>query len=232
MFNRHARIGARLDSHRNFKRSPGAARLAWAGAVHVCTPRPKYRRAPRSGRSVLLGLLLGIILGSAWTASAWGEETASAWGEETASAWGEETASAWGEEVQLSCLGCGGAGKELTDLWTNPLLERVKALSCVRLAKRSGREIVVKHMRRMPRGQGFAKAPGIQSRSSRSYTLARSSSMPLPFRGPGRTRLLGHSPCRGKEAPVAEVSDRRCVVCARMERERPCWSTAAKCAAR
>ena len=160
---------------------------------------------------MLLGLLLGIILGSAWTASAWGEETASAWGEETASAWGEETASAWGEEVQLSCLGCGGAGKELTDLWTNPLLERVKALSCVRLAKRSGREIVVNTCGACRVVKVSRKRPGSNPASSRSYTLARSSSMPLPFRGPGRTRLLGHSPCRGKEAPVAEVSDRRCV---------------------
>jgi hypothetical protein len=195
MFNRHARIGARLDSHRIFERSPGAARLAWAGAVHVCAPRPKYRRAPRNGRGVLLGLLLGIILGSAWTASAWGEETASV----------------WGEEIQLSCLGCGGAGKELADLWTNPLLERVKALSCVRLAKRSGREIVVNTCGACRVVKVSRKRPGSNPASSRSYTVARSSSMPLPFRGPGRTRLLGDSPCRGKEAPVAEISDRQCV---------------------
>ncbi|MDP6573776.1 MAG: hypothetical protein QGI06_09745 [Rhodospirillales bacterium] len=187
MLGRYAGIDLRLDGQRNLERSPLAVRLAWAGAIQVCTPRRKARRAPGGGRSVLLGLLLAMILGSAWTASAWGEET------------------------QLSCLGCGGAGKQASDDWLNPLLERAKALRCVRLAKRSGREIVVNACGTCRIVKVSRKRPGSNPASSRTYTMARSSTMPLPFRGPGRTRLLGDQPCKGKDASPAEASDRQCV---------------------
>lgn len=136
---------------------------------------------------MLLGLLLGMVLGSAWTASAWGEET------------------------QLSCLGCGGGAMETTDAWLNPLLKRAKAMSCVRLAKRSGREIVVNTCATCRVVKVSRKRPGSNPASFRTYTVAPSSTMTLPFRGPGRTRLNGDTPCAGKEAPVAAAADRQCV---------------------
>ena len=136
---------------------------------------------------MLLGLLLAMILGSAWTAAAWGQET------------------------QLSCLGCGGAAMEAADAWLNPLLERAKARSCVRLAERSGREIVVNTCGTCRVVKVSRKRPGSNPASSRTYTVAPSSAMTLPFRGPGRTRLNGDTPCEGKEAPVAEAADRQCV---------------------
>ncbi len=181
MLDRYAGRGLRLDDQLNLERSPLAVRLAWAGAIQVCTPHRKVRRAPGRGRSVLLGLLLAMILGSAWTASAWGEETASAWGEET----------------HLSCLGCGGAGKQASDDWLNPLLERGKALRCVRLAKRSDREIVVNTYDACRIVTVSRKRSGSNPVNSRTYTMARNSTKPLPFPGPGRTRLLGDQPCKG-----------------------------------
>ena len=81
----------------------------------------------------------------------------------------------------------------------------------MRLAKRSGREIIVNTCGTCRVVKVSRKRPGSNPARSRSYTLARSSSMPLPFRGPGRTRLLVDQPCRGKEAPLAEAADRQCV---------------------
>ena len=100
---------------------------------------------------------------------------------------------------------------ETTDALLNPILKRAKALSCVRLTNRSGRETVVNTCATCRVIKVSRKRPGSNPASFRNYTVAPRTIMTLPFRGPGHTRLHGDTPCDGKEAPAAKAADRQCI---------------------
>ncbi len=98
----------------------------------------------------------------------------------------------------------------------SPLLDRVKAWKCVRLATQAGREILVNpcpacrivHLERKRPGGGFP--------AQRTYTVPERSRVTLSFRGPGRTRILSDGPCRGAspadagEEPPGDRGEAKC----------------------
>lgn len=96
---------------------------------------------------------------------------------------------------------------------TNPLLMTV-AGRCTRLIRRAGSETLVNTCNTCLMVNLARKRSGIALPVRRSFSLAAKSTFPVPFRGPGRTRITSEVPCKGTagEAPnlaTTEIPQKR-----------------------
>lgn len=80
----------------------------------------------------------------------------------------------------------------------NPLLMPVAAVNqCTRLIPTGGREMIVNACN-VCRVVGIIRSrPGNDVPVSRTYNLPPRSTFPVPFRGPGRSRITSEVPCKG-----------------------------------
>jgi len=85
---------------------------------------------------------------------------------------------------------------------SNPLLLTV-AGRCTRLIRRAGSETLINTCNTCLMVNLARKRSGIALPVRRSFSLAAKSTFPVPFRGPGRTRITSEVPCKGTagEAP-------------------------------
>jgi len=98
------------------------------------------------------------------------------------------------------------AGPDRT--FSNPLLTTV-AGRCTRLIRRVGSETLINTCNTCLMVNLARKRSGIALPVRRSFTLAAKSTFPVPFRGPGRTRITSEVPCKGTtgEAPNLATTD-------------------------
>jgi len=94
--------------------------------------------------------------------------------------------------------------------FSNPLLVTV-AGRCTRLIRRAGSETLVNTCNTCLMVNLARKRSGIALPVRRSFSLAPKSTFPVPFRGPGRTRITSEVPCKGtaEEAPNLANTDSR-----------------------
>ncbi|MFQ5765503.1 MAG: hypothetical protein ACE5GT_11275 [Rhodospirillales bacterium] len=78
---------------------------------------------------------------------------------------------------------------------------------CTRLVPTGGREIIVNACSRCRVVNIIRKRPGNEVPVSRSYNVPPRSTFPVPFRGPGRSRITSVLPCRGDPGAAQNLVD-------------------------
>ncbi len=86
-------------------------------------------------------------------------------------------------------------------------VELAKERRCVNLARDGGRQVLVNSCGACLVVKLQRSRPGGAFPTSRTYPIPPRSRVPLSFRGPGRTRLLSETPCRGAPEDAANAGE-------------------------
>jgi len=96
----------------------------------------------------------------------------------------------------------------------NPLLQKV-ATRCTRLIRRGSSETLVNTCNTCRIVSVTRKRTGISTPVRREFNLAARSRFPVPFRGPGNTRITSDILCKGSPSksahPINSVQTKKCV---------------------
>ena len=92
----------------------------------------------------------------------------------------------------------GGPVRQALAPLPHPFAIPVKAQSCTRLIPTGGREIIVNSCGACRTVGITRKRPGISVPVIRSFTVPAKSTFPVPFRGPGRSRVTSEKVCKGE----------------------------------
>ncbi len=84
---------------------------------------------------------------------------------------------------------------------------KVRAKRCARLVPRGGREIIINDCSQCKVVNITRKRPGIAVPVSRTFNVQPKSTFPVPFRGPGRSRVTSVLPCRGEKGAARNLVD-------------------------
>lgn len=91
----------------------------------------------------------------------------------------------------------------------NPMLVPVKADKCARLVPTGGREVIVNICSACRVVNITRKRPGNAVPVMRSYNVPPKSTFPVPFRGPGRSRVTSVLPCKGEAGAARNLVDEK-----------------------
>ena len=91
----------------------------------------------------------------------------------------------------------------------HPLLLPVKANRCVRLFPTGGREVIVNTCTTCWIVNVTRKRPGISVPVMRSFNVLPKTTFPVPFRGPGRSRVTSVQPCKGEVGAARNLVDEK-----------------------
>ena len=92
----------------------------------------------------------------------------------------------------------GGPVRQALAPLPHPLAVPVKAQRCTRLFPTGGREIIINACNTCQTVGITRKRPGIAVPVMRSFSVQAKSTFPVPFRGPGRSRLTSERACKGE----------------------------------
>ncbi len=95
----------------------------------------------------------------------------------------------------------------------NPHLVRVGG-KCARLIRRSGRETLYNACTMCRKVSVIRKRRGIATPARRTFVVLPGSTMPVPFRGPGNSRITSDILCKGAPDPAQQAlnpNDKKCV---------------------
>lgn len=101
------------------------------------------------------------------------------------------------------------AGNGPAGLGVHPLLVPVKANRCARLVPTGGREVIVNACSTCRVVNIIRKRPGNAVPVSRSFNVQPKSTFPVPFRGPGRSRVTSVLPCKGEAGAARNLIDEK-----------------------
>jgi len=88
----------------------------------------------------------------------------------------------------------------------NPLLTPVAAVNqCTRLVPTGGREMIVNACTACRVVSIIRSRPGNDVPVSRTYNVPPRSTFPVPFRGPGRSRITAEVPCKGDPGAAQDL---------------------------
>ncbi len=87
----------------------------------------------------------------------------------------------------------------------SPFFVEIKASRCARLLPRDGREVIVNNCSQCRIVNITRKRPGIAAPVSRSFNVQPKSTLQVPFRGPGRSRVTSVLPCRGEDGAAINL---------------------------
>ncbi|MDA0305408.1 MAG: hypothetical protein O3B76_03875 [Proteobacteria bacterium] len=80
---------------------------------------------------------------------------------------------------------------------------------CARLAPTGGREVIINACSTCVIVNITRKRPGIPAPVARSFNLQPKSSIQVPFRGPGRSRITSVIPCKGEKGAAPNLADEK-----------------------
>ncbi len=92
----------------------------------------------------------------------------------------------------------GGPARQALKSLPHPLAIPVKAQRCTRLIPTGGREVIVNACNTCRVVGITRKRPGIAVPVIRSFNVPAKSTFPVPFRGPGRSRVTSERACKGE----------------------------------
>lgn len=81
----------------------------------------------------------------------------------------------------------------------------IKASRCARLIPQGGREVIVNNCSQCRIVNITRKRPGIPAPVSRSFNVQPKSTLQVPFRGPGRSRVTSVLPCKGERGAAINL---------------------------
>ncbi len=97
-----------------------------------------------------------------------------------------------------------------TSLAPNPLLVRIKVSNrCARLLPTGGREVIINVCSSCLIVNITRKRPGIAVPVARTFNVQPKSSIQVPFRGPGRSRITSVIPCKGEKGAAPNLVDQK-----------------------
>ncbi|MEE9318648.1 MAG: hypothetical protein V3U48_10225 [Rhodospirillales bacterium] len=105
--------------------------------------------------------------------------------------------------------GAAALGNGLAGPGARPLLlpVKIKANRCVRLLPTGGREVIVNNCSTCRVVNVTRKRPGNAVPVMRSFNVLPKTTFPVPFRGPGRSRVTSVLPCKGQAGAARNLVD-------------------------